>query len=115
MGKEVASRGKGSSIGGKMGGGGFFKKNDAGHTKPGYKPHKPGDTGGSAQKEIGRDGGVKSMEDRDRSYDRQQQDNTAQVESDQTNRRRGCFLTGCALPMATVVAAAVVLAVVLAF
>ncbi len=114
MGKEGASRGKGSSIGGKMGGGGFFKKNDAGHTKPGYKPHKPVNTGGSAQKEIGRDGGIKSMEGRDRSYD-QQQDYTTQVESDQTNRRRGCFLTGCALPMATVVAAAVVLGVVLAF
>ncbi len=113
MGKEGASRSKGSPIGGKAGGGGFSKKNDGGHAKPAYKPHKPFSAGGSAPKKINRDGGVKSMEGRDRPYD-QQQDYTAQVESDQTNRRRGCFLTGCALPMATVVAAAVVLVVVLA-
>ena len=114
MGKEGASRSKGSPIGGKAGGGGFSKKNDGGHAKPAYKPHKPFSAGGSAQKKINRDGGVKSMDAGDGSFDRRR-DFTPEVESDRTNRRRGCFLTGCALPMTLAVAAAVVLAVVLAF
>ena len=106
MGKEGASRGKGSSIGGKMGGGGFFKKNDAGHTKPAYKPPRP--AGGPDQKEIGRDGGTKSTVDRNRSYDQQQQqDYSAPVDSGGTTRRRGCFLTGCALPAILAVSLAV--------
>jgi len=105
MGKEGMSRGKGSSIGGKMGSGGFFKKNSAGHTKPAYKPPRP--AGGSAQKEIGRDGGTKSMADRDRSYQEQQQDYSAPVDSGDTTRRRGCFLTGCALPAVLAVSLAV--------
>lgn len=106
MGKEGASRGKGSSIGGKMGGGGFFKKNDAGHTKPAYKPPRP--AGGPVQKEIGRDGGTKSTADRDGSYREQpRQEYSAPVDSGDTTRRRGCFLTGCALPAVVAVSLAV--------
>lgn len=105
MGKEGASRGKGSSIGGKMGGGVFFKKNDAGHTKPAYKQPRP--AGGPAQKEIGRDGGTKSVADNDRSHQERQQDYTAPVDSGDTTRRRGCFLTGCALPAVLAVSLAV--------
>ncbi len=169
MGKEGASRSKGSPIGGKTGGGGFSRKNDGGDTKPVYKPQKPVGSGSSEPKEIDRDGGIKSkeinrdggvkskdidrnggdkskeinreggvkpmktnmdggvkpmkinmdggvkpMEDGDGSFNRQQ-GSSPQEESDRTNRRKGCFLTGCALPMTMAVAAAVVLAVVLAF
>ena len=47
------------------------------------------------------------MADRDRSYQEQQQDYSAPVDSGDTTRRRGCFLTGCALPAVLAVSLAV--------
>lgn len=111
--KMGSPKGKGSSLGSSFKSA-FSGKGSAGHQKPaGFKPSKPFQmnrkTSQSPEPKImGRDGGVKSGPGT--GYDETQGQSSQDFEvSGSVQRRRGCCLLGCALPMTGFAALAAIL------